>query len=557
MTIFRLSLLGAVLFATTQAALAQQPIGAGGQIQQIPSPPVPERSPPVLPIPRQAAPPTPVAPGATFAVRSLHITGQTRYSEAELIEATDFKPDSTMTLHELRTMAWRITNYYNQHVYFVARAYLPPQDITDGNVTIAVIEGHYGKVNLNNRSNVSNGLLGSVLDGVNTGDLVATDPLERRLLIISDMPGINVDSTLAPGTAVGTSDLTVGVTQGPRIDGSVEADNWGNPYTGTYRVGGTINYNEPLGLGDVLSLRTLDSTDGGMYYGRASYQAQVQDATVGVALTGFRYHLSKQFTPLDANGSEEIASIYASYPLIRSYDNNLNLLGDFDERLFQDNIGISSTSARKRASVVIVGINGDHHDMFGGGGWTNYYVAGTFGDLDIETAAARAADAATARTNGAYAKLSASVSRLQHLFGPLSVYGAIRGQVASKNLDISEKMELGGATGVRAYPEGEAYGDQGYIATVEPRLLLPTPANWLGQIQLIAFVDTGYVTVSKTPFTAGNNGISRTGAGAGFIWSDTDDFVVTATYAHSIDGNTATSYPVRSGQVWVQLTKFF
>ena len=48
----------------------------------------------------------------------------------------------------------------------------------------------------------------------------------------------------------------------------------------------------------------------------------------------------------------------------------------------------------------------------------------------------------------------------------------MRGQLAFDNLDSSEKMELGGAYGVRAYPEGEAFGDEGYIATAEARLML-------------------------------------------------------------------------------------
>ncbi len=541
-----------------QNALAQQPIGAGGQIQQIPPLSVPERPVPELPVPRQQAPVAPLSGGARFAVKSLHVTGQTRFSEAELIAVAGFRPDSRLDLPDLRAMAAKITNYYNQAGYFVAQAYLPPQDVTDGTVTIAVIEGRYGQIGLQNRTTVADVVFVRVLDGLNSGTLVSTAPLERRLLILSDIPGVTVSSTLAPGTAVGTSDLIVDLTPAARVTGSVEADNWGNPYTGAYRLGGTVNYAEPLGIGDVLSLRVLASTTGGLVYGRASYQAQVRDATVGFALTAFYYDLGKQFADLDAHGTEEIASVYASYPLIRSYSNNLSALVDFDERLFQDNIGSTSTHDDKRASVAIVELSGDRTDGFGGGGFSTYTLAGAFGDLDIETAAARTADAEGGRTAGVYAKLSGSVSRLQKLIGPLSLYGSVRGQVASKNLDISEKMELGGANGVRAFPEGEAYGDQGYIATLEPRLLLPKwPGPVPGQVELIAFVETGYVTVDKSVYARGNNDLTRSGAGVGAIWSQTGNFAVTATYAHMIGGTKATSYKDESGEFWVQLVKYF
>ena len=40
-------------------------------------------------------------------------------------------------------------------------------------------------------------------------------------------------------------------------------------------------------------------------------------------------------------------------------------------------------------------------------------------------------------------------------------------------------MELGGAYGVRAYPEGEAFGDTGYIATTEARLMLDMAESML------------------------------------------------------------------------------
>ena len=96
--------------------------------------------------------------------------------------------------------------------------------------------------------------------------------------------------------------------------------------------------------------------------------------------------------------------------------------------------------------------------------------------------------------------------RLQSLPGPFSLYASIRGQVASKNLDISEKMELGGAYAVRAYPEGEAYADQGYVLTVEGRMLLPRILDeQTGQMHLVGFVDTGSVTLNKNPWFAGQN----------------------------------------------------
>ncbi len=204
------------------------------------------------------------------------------------------------------------------------------------------------------------------------------------------------------------------------------------------------------------------------------------------------------------------------------------------------------------------GISGNHRDDFGGGGANSYSLILSAGTLDIQSPLARAADAATARTNGSYAKLYFSASRTQHVAGPLSLYGLVRGQIASKNLDISEKMELGGAYGVRAYPEGEVYGDEGYIATLEARLLMPRWTDELpGEIQLIGFVDTGSVTLNKSRWQAGSNSATRSGAGVGVTWFAANNFEASATYAWELGNTPATSAPDRFGGFWVAVTKQF
>lgn len=545
------------LLAASSNATAQVVTGAGGQIQQLPPAPVPQKSIPDIRIERRGAPVSPAPEGVGVLVRTLHVTGQTRFSEGELIAVSQFRPGATLTLSDLRRMAARITDYYSRHGYFVAQAYLPAQEIRDGAVTIAVIEGHYDKIALQNRARLRSGVARGVLAGLNSGDLVEGAPLERRLLLLSDLPGVGVHSTLSPGGPPGSSDLTVDLDPGRRISGDVEADNAGNRYTGAYRGGGTVNFNEPLGIGDVASLRVLTSGEG-LNYVRGSYQAELGVATLGVAYAAFWYKLGDTFSSLDATGNEQIASVYASYPLIRSRANNLYALADVDYRTFRDRIGLTSTVTDKRAVVGTFGFNGNHRDTLGGGGWDTYSLYGSFGDLDIQTPAARAADAATARSNGGYAKVFVSVDRLQTLTGPLSLYALFRGQFASKNLDISEKMELGGAYGVRAYPEGEAYGDEGYIATAELRLALPKPIDTLpGQFQLFGFVDTGAVKSSKVPWFAGPNTLHRSAVGVGLNWSKPNDFLVSVSYAFKLGDARATSAPDRPGIFWFQVVKFF
>lgn len=545
------------LLALSQAIFAQQPPTAGSQFQQIPPSPVQPKAPPQIRIEQSAAPSIPASDSVKIIVNSLRVTGAQLYSEAELIALTGFVPGSELSLADLNAIALRITEHYRKAGYFVAQAYLPAQDIKDNAVTIAVLEGHYGNITLRNQTNLSDAQARGLLAGLNSGDVIATEPLESRLLLLSDLPGVTVSSTLVPGASVGTSDLIVDVAPGQRVTGSIDADNAGNRYTGEYRVGATVNLNNMLGLGDVASLRVLTSGSG-LNYARASYQMQFGKLRAGVAYSKLDYELGKEFAALRAHGTAEVASVFGSYPLIRSRNSNLNVGLNYDDKTFQDRVDLTSSVTDKKARVLSGSLYGDHRDALGGGGISAYSLTLSTGNIDIQTPAALAADAASARSNGSFSKLGLSASRLQNLGGPFSLYAGISGQVASKNLDVSEKMELGGMNAVRAYPEGEAYADQGYVATLEARMQLPKLYEQMpGQMQLIGFIDAGSVTINKNPWFAGPNTRTLSGAGVGLTWAESKNFFIRAYYARRLGGETATSAPDKSGRFWIQAVKYF
>lgn len=545
------------MLAFSQSVLAVELPNAGTQLQQIPPSPTPQKLPPAISLVPSSAVVTPDADHVKVNVQRIQITGMQAYAEADLLKQIPFKPNSELSLAELRGIAAKIADYYHKNGYFVAQAYLPAQEINNGVVSIAVIEGQYGKIIVRNPTNLSTRLVESQLEGINSGDVITSVPLENRLLLLSDIAGVNINSTLAPGAAAGTSDLIVDVTPGARVNGSIDADNAGNRYTGEYRLGATINVNNLAGQGDVASLRVLTSGEG-LSYARAAYQMQLAKATVGAAYSWLDYELGEEFTSLDASGNAKIASVYGSYPLIRSRNTNLYTDLLYENKVLQDKIGITNTVTDKKIDALTAALRGDHKDQWAGGGLTSYSVAATVGDLNIQTPAALAVDALTARSDGHYNKLTVNASRLQRVTDSFSLYAGLSGQLASKNLDNSEKMQLGGMYAVRAYPEGEAYADEGYVMTLEARQNLPKfTDNMPGQLQLVGFVDAGRVTIDQTAWSAGDNTRTLSGAGVGVNWMDYNNFVMKLAYAHRLGSEKATSAPDSGGQFWVQVVKYF
>lgn len=549
------------LLALSPCLLAQQAPqipGAGTQLNQLPPQEPPQRAEPQIRIEKATSPAMAGAPSVSVLVNDLQFTGAHVYTTAELLTITRFTPGSQLTLSELQAMASRITEHYRSKGYFVARAYIPAQDISIHVVTIAVVEGNYGSVTLRNQTNLSNGLAQDVLKGLDSGDVITIEPLEHRLLLLQDFPGVKVKSTLVPGSMPGTTDLIVDLDPGRRVNGSVDVDNGGNPYTGAIRFGATVNINELAGRGDVLSFRGVTSGSG-LNYGRVAYQMRFGPATAGVAYSRLEYELGKQFKVLGAHGTATVASVFGSVPLKRSRDSNLYVGASYDDKNFDDRMDLFPSANRlAHDGVGSVFLYGNRNDHFGGGGTSSFFVSLSAGNFDIRTPSARAADAASARTQGGWGKLWFNVSRAQRLTDAWSLYASVTGQLASKNLDSSEQFILGGMDGVRAYPQGEAYGDEGILVDLEARLLLQGLSNHVpGQVHLLGFVDAGHVTINKDPWFPGNNSRNLSSAGVGVLWDDPGDFAVRAYYAVKLGNEDAISAPDRSGRFWIQAIKYF
>ncbi len=489
--------------------------------------------------------------GPTLQVKGFRISGNQAIAGDELLLLLDDLKNRELTVGELQQAAQRLSQHYRQHGYPLARAYLPPQEIDQGVVEIALLEGRYGQVQLDNRSRVVDGVLKAPLGGLQPGDTVESKALERSLLLLSDTPGVEVKSTLKPGATVGATDLIVETRPGPLVSGSIDMDNYGNRFTGQNRLGASLNLNSPLGLGDQLSLRAMGSDEEEKYH-RIGYQLPISAAGTqfGVAYSDMDYQLGKDFDDLDAHGNARIASAYVLHPVVRS--RNFSLYGhlQYDDKRLKDDIDLFDVRSDKRSRNWSGGFTGNAQDEFAGGGVTSFALTYTHGDLNIEAGEIEAFDTATAGTQGAFNKWNPSLVRLQRLTERLSLYTQLQGQITDGNLDSAEEISLGGIYGVRAYPQGEASGDQGWLANLELRYAL-TP-----QWQLLSFLDHGEVRLNKDTWDNGDNHRSLSGAGVGASWS-AYGWQVSAVSAWKLGNADPQSDVDRTPRVWAQVVRFF
>ncbi len=547
----RNSLAIAVVLLST-AAVAQQAPDSGRLLEEMrPAPSLPQRKAPEIrieePAPAKAA-------GPRVPVTLLRIKGATRFSEAELHALVADSEGKELSLGELRQLAERITQHYREHGYLLARAYLPAQEVRGGEIEIAVLEGRLGQVTVDNEARLGGAAL-APLSQLLPGEVVNDEALEKNLLLLSDLPGVEIRSTLRPGATVGASDLLVDVAPGPRIVGSVDADNYGDRFSGQYRLGGTIAFNNPLRSGDQAAVRAVAS-DEGMNYLRASYQLPVGPwgSRVGVAGSDMRYKLGETLAPLQATGEAQTGSLYVSHPIVRSRVLNLNAVLQYDHLRLGDRLGATDTIVDRTLDNWSAGVSGDFQDGVGGGGGNSFSVLYTDGHLGLDSTT-QAIDAITARTEGHFGKLAMSWLRLQRLTDANSLYISAYAQIASRNLDSSQKFSLGGANGVRAYPQNEAPGDEGYLLTIEARHAMTL--SWPGLWQLVAFVDTGHVTLNENPWSAAANHRTLSGAGFGLNVAQGRGWAAKASIAWRLTSAGPSSDVDRSPRAWLQAVKYF
>lgn len=524
----------------------------------------PELSVPKSTTPLQAAPepePTPedadtpkAQPGVEVGmmVKSIHVSGNSAIATAELDALLADLVGSEHTLAELNGGAARITAYYHERGFLVAHAYIPPQKIKDGALMINVLEGRIGEKRINNQSMLSDQRVDEYLNAIKSGDVLQAAPADRALLLLNETPGVGVArATLQPGASVGSADLVLELSPSAPYSANILMDNYGSYYTGENRLGVELALNSPRKIGDQISLRAM-ATDQNMTYAYVAYKIPVggNGLRVGATYSGTSYRLGKELASSESHGTATVSSLIAVYPFIRSQKSNLSGTLTLENKQLNDVIATGPID--KQVQLATFGLAGDRRDVFGGGGVTLFDLSLATGNLSMDDVSLLT-DKLSAQTNGSFTRLNYRLNRLQRLNDSYSLWLALSGQYANKNLNSSEQFSLGGAYGVRAYPQGEAYGDEGRLATVEMR------HDFTQRLQGMMFFDAGSVIINHDPYLAGSNTRFLSGVGVG-VNAKIVGIEIKAYLAVRGRGGQPTSVPEtmnHKSRLWLQLGKYF
>ncbi len=406
----------------------------------------------------------------------------------------------TLDYNGLQKATKKVSELYRKNGW-LAKVYLPPQDIQNGLVTIEINEAKLGEVRTNVEPNARlNPKLaaGMLAKAQQKGAPLNSKALERAMLIINDTPGFGAQATLSPGAQTGETDVSLNLVDKPIFNGKVWADNYGSRLLGKARLNGQASFNNLTGWGDQLTVqalvsRGLEFVQGGVDFpiGYAGTRINIGGAVSNYSVKG------GGLSDLNAQGDSYTYRAGLTHPIVRSRFSNLLLHAQLESLNSQDEV-LGLEISDKKYKALTLGLKGDHSDNFGLGGTFWGGLSLTTGKLDLNNADDFSSDSISARTDGHYNKLNFYAGRQQILADKLIGKALLSGQLADGNLGGFEKFSLGGPSGLGGFTVGEAAADQGWMVNLEGKYAFNQ--NWSASL----LGDAGGVCQYKNTWTGWN-----------------------------------------------------
>lgn len=440
--------------------------------------------------------------------------GNQSITSEELGQALSAQLGMKTNMADFEKITEEVTRHYRRRGW-LARADLPQQELSGGILRVNITEARFGGAVINDPSGAlkaSDHLVKLIERHQPVGKAINLKTLETASLLAAEIPGVKTQVSLQPGSHAGESVALVQVTRHKEQQTQVELDNHGSRAVGLFRQSLAFNLNNPGQRGDQIAVNLLNSQ--GVKYGRLMYSLPLEGNGWRLASYASAMHyqlVSADFAALQAEGPSSTLGLALSLPLARTQVQTMSLnLASEIKQYRNDVLNQTVTKYSGQSTQVTLDLSG--HDPLSP--WQHRSaVSWVLGKIDLSqsTTAHIQGDLATTQTAGHYQRLRLNHSQRYALDEQRALVGQFQTQWANKNLDGAEKLYLGGAQGVRAYPTNEAGGSQGSLLNLEYQQLVPLAGNHL---TVAGFYDWGDVQVNKfSDFTTALNRYQLQGAG--------------------------------------------
>lgn len=403
------------------------------------------------------------AGGPSFVLRGVRVSATRFLTGKEIAAVTGKYVGTKVTIGTLNRIVDELNEVLARKHEVTASAYLPPQKIAGGVVHIEILEGRLGKIDVTGNKQLSAAFVRSYVH-LQPHQIVDLPQVSDDLARFNDTGIARLQAILQPGAQFGLTDIQLAVTEPPRNELQVFADNEGVAAVGRNEIGMLYQLYSPAGIDDRLTLYAVKSAGNEM--GSLAYDVPINSSggRAGISLSGGNIHdVSGLYEPLAVSGwSNDIAANIAQ-PLY--VGQNWIFLGTG-----------SVTYELAKSFEIDTMVTSDRARLETGGLKAGYTTEGL-----------SAGATATASYVQSHSDVSGQETDFELFDGtfyargrlPDQFFGVSSGswQIASQD-DIpgSQLFQVGGPTTVRGYPSNAVAGPSGYFANFELHHPIAIPA---------------------------------------------------------------------------------
>lgn len=415
-----------------------------------------------------------------FLVQDIVVNGVTLFQTAEIDQVVAGFKGKELSLDELGGLVDELNKLYRGKGYLTTQAYIPPQDIENGKVTIEVLEGKIGSMSVSGNKYTKAWAVERVLEQ-DPGDVLNIKQLEDNLNSINQRENFRLKAVLSPGEHTGETDVKLEVAERQPWQIAATFDNQGRPFIGYYRYGVEVTNQNLTGIGDRLYARWIGARGNGTNVALAGYALPLNRYGTELSYNFAYSHVNVDLgipNQQEITGSAQNHSILLSHPLDKKRYWTADAGVNFRNVLSKlDGATTNSTFVFSMQS----GLSFDRPDRYG-----RTFLRGQF----------------TYSPNQDFSKWELFGTRLTRLpFNHMLITRA-NAQISPNDMPPVEQFQLGGAFSVRGYSEGLLVGDRGFNIGIEDRFPIPfmdKVSPWVNErVQLAAFFDYGSAWLDRS-----------------------------------------------------------
>jgi len=225
----------------------------------------PEDHPPPLPgfdpgkpLPKIELPPVEKTPedsaapdtAARIVIRDVQLQGNTVFSDNELSGVIEEYLNRALTPEEIQAMRHQLTLHYVNRGYISSGIIIPEQDISEGTLTLRVVEGRLSAIAISGNTRLHEAYLATRI-AMGAGPPVNMNELQQTLYLLEQNRLVErLQAEFKPGVALGEGMLNLHIEEARPYRFGIRVNNHRSPSVGEYRADIEADHYNVSGYGD-------------------------------------------------------------------------------------------------------------------------------------------------------------------------------------------------------------------------------------------------------------------------------------------------------------------